>query len=287
MAKMPAQTPAEILRCEMATVYLQLKALGVQKISEFPLVEKPPAEALVKAAHFLRRIGALDRNDTLTDIGHKLAPLPIHPLYAFCLYTAVEFQCIAEMLSIVAMLSTETSFFVAKKSNEIAKESKPLLHPDGDHLSLLSIFSKWSKAGSRQGFARQHALNHVALERAMSIRTQLKELIQTAWGVTQITSCGGPKHWEIVRRCLVKACFTQTARLDEVSQSTYHTLVTRQEARLHPSSVLFRRRPPPQCVVYAEIVTTTKSYLRTATEVDPAWLAELCPQHFAARNMSA
>eukprot|EP00928_Gymnodinium_smaydae_P009945 TRINITY_DN1372_c0_g1_i1.p1 TRINITY_DN1372_c0_g1~~TRINITY_DN1372_c0_g1_i1.p1 ORF type:complete len:707 (-),score=178.99 TRINITY_DN1372_c0_g1_i1:153-2273(-) len=284
LERMPFQTPAEIMRCEMATVYLQLKALGIERVGDLPLVDKPPPEALLKAAHFLCRIGALDKANQLTDVGWRLSAMPIHPLYAYCLLVAVEFECMAEMLSIVAMLSTEMPFFVQKKQNEVAKESKPLLHEDGDHLSLLSIFSKWNKSSHRQSFARQHCLNHAALERALTIRKQLKDLVTGSWKVAQITSCGGPANWSVVQRCLLKACFTQTARLDEVNQSNYETLLGRQTARLHPSSVLFRRRPPPPCVVYAELVTTTRNYLRTATAVDPAWLAELCPQHFAANR---
>lgn len=70
--------------------------------------------------------------------------------------------------------------------------------------------------------------------------------------------------------------------VSKVNQNAYQTLLTRQVAKLHPQGVLFRRRPPPACVVYAELVTTTKNYLRTVTEVDPSWLGELCPQHFAA-----
>jgi len=283
LTRMPSQTPAEILRCEMSSVYLQLKALGIEKVPSFPLVDRPPQEALVKAAHFLCRIGALDRRDGLTDVGRRLAMLPIHPLHSFCLLLAFEFECVAEMLTIVAMLSTETPFFAAARGRrELAAASKPLLHEDGDHLTLLSMYSKWNKHAHRQTFAREHCLNHGALERAATIRKQLKELLQQAWGAKQISSCGGPKNWAVVRRCLLKACFMQTARRDDVHSTAYLTLLTRQVAKLHPSSALFRKWPPPACVVYSELVTTTRNYLRTVTEVDPTWLAELCPQHFVA-----
>ncbi len=52
---------------------------------------------------------------------------------------------------------------------------------------------------------------------------------------------------------------------------------------LHPSSVLTRAKPP--CVVFDELVLTTKQYARTATAIEPAWLPELAPAAFS--NVSA
>eukprot|EP00931_Biecheleriopsis_adriatica_P057941 TRINITY_DN34423_c0_g1_i2.p1 TRINITY_DN34423_c0_g1~~TRINITY_DN34423_c0_g1_i2.p1 ORF type:complete len:525 (-),score=105.08 TRINITY_DN34423_c0_g1_i2:116-1690(-) len=288
--KMPVQTPAEILRCDMASVYMDLKALGVKKVATFPLVDRPPREALEKAAHFLCRIGALDRSDQLTDLGRKLAMMPIHPLYAYCLLVSFDFECTVEIMTIVAMLSADSQIFVtSKKQREGGSSSKSVMHEDGDHLSLLSAYTQWKKHSHPKSFARDHSLNHAALEKAATIRGQLKDLVTNAWKASQISSCGGSKNWVTVRRCLLKGLFTQTARRDEVSQNSYQTLLSRQDAKLHPSSVLHRRQPPPPCVVYSDLVTTTKSYLRIATEVDPAWLPELCPQFFgaAAANQTA
>lgn len=274
--KMPAQTPAEIVRCEMAAVYLQLKALGVGNIAEFPLMDRPPKQTMVKAAQLLCRLGALERDNTLTDLGQKLAVMPITPLFGFFLLTAVQFECLAEALTLVAMLSTDTPVFA--RSEKAALE---LHHEDGDHLTLLAVYSQWSKHNDRRDFEKKYGLNHNVLERASAIRSQLKDLVRTAWGVENITSCGGPKHYTVVRRCLVKACFTQLARIDEVNARNYSTLIGRQEAKIHPSSVLARRRRLPAVVVYNELVTTSRNYLRTVTEVHPSWLNELCPQYFS------
>jgi len=275
--KLLAQTPAEILRVDMASVYMDLKALGISKIVNFPLVDRPPREALEKAAHFLCRIGALDTKDELTDLGRKLAMMPLHPLYAYCLNMSFEFECTAEILSIISLLSADAPIFATSKQRA---QTKAFEHEDGDHLSLLSAFSQWKKHQHPKVFASQNGLNHAALEKAVTIRKQLKDVVHEAWGEAQIASCGGPKNWATVRRCLLKGLFTQTARRDEVNQNSYRTFLSRQEAKLHPTSVLHRRQPPPPCIIYNELVITAKSYLRIVTEVDPAWLPELCPRFF-------
>merc|ERR1712039_358544 len=104
---------------------------------------------------------------------------------------------------------------------EIAPKSKPLVHDDGDHLSLLSAYAKWKKAGNKQAFCRQHSLNGAAMDRAATIRGQLKDLMVQAWNCQQIASCGGPQNWHMVRRALLKGCFTQAARRDEVHANSY------------------------------------------------------------------
>lgn len=108
-----------------------------------------------------------------------------------------------------------------------------------------------------------------------------------------------------VRKCLVKAAFTHCARQQEGataaggagakgqgkggagaqhgSSFSYQTIVDRQsDCRIHPSSVLFARKPQPSVVVFGELVSTNKNFLRYVTSVEPQWLIELCPQMFAA-----
>eukprot|EP00971_Amphidinium_carterae_P269634 5348971-Amphidinium_carterae.2 len=281
--KMPEQTPPEILRCEMASVYLHLRCQGIEMLG-FPLVTEPPKDGLKKAAQLLSRLGALDTAGQLTEVGRKLSALPIHPLQGYFLLMSVELECISEVLSIVAMLSAETPILVSTR-DEAGPGNKaptgPIWHEDGDHLALLQVYRQWNKAAKRREFARQHGLNSAALEHATEVREQLKELVQKAWGVKHISSCGGPAKWATVRRCLLKACWTQVAKLDEVTQSSYTTIISRQTAKIHPSSALTRQGKRPMCIVFHELVTTSRNYLRTVTEVDPTWLVELCPQHFA------
>jgi ATP-dependent RNA helicase DHX8/PRP22 len=52
-----------------------------------------------------------------------------------------------------------------------------------------------------------------------------------------------------------------------------------QEVSIHPGSALVKRRPP--CIVFAELLHTTRDYARDATAVDATWLAELAPAFMA------
>ena len=48
---------------------------------------------------------------------------------------------------------------------------------------------------------------------------------------------------------------------------------------VHPSSCLFHRKVA--CVLFQELVLTSKRYIRELTVIDEAWLTELAPDYYA------
>lgn len=277
------QTPPEIVRVDMATCYLQLKALNIDVLT-FPFMDAPDQRHLTKSAMLLLRLGALSRDQQLTELGKRLAVLPLHPLYAKAILISDEFECVAEMLSIVAMLSTDSLFYQSKSlKTEISIARKALHHPDGDHLTLLNIYKQWAKRSrdsERRAFCGEVGLNHHAMMRALNIRDQLKDLLPQI-GITNVSSVGKPENWFKVRQCLLKAMFVNVAKLDDIGGTVYTTIMQRQEAKIHPHSSLFQRLPMSPCILYSEFVTTSKNYLRTCTVIDPSWLLEIVPEYFA------
>ena len=57
----------------------------------------------------------------------------------------------------------------------------------------------------------------------------------------------------------------------------YQTLKDNQVVMLHPSHTLSKK---PEFVMYNEYVLTTKSYIRTVSEVKPEWLLEVGGSYF-------
>lgn len=51
-----------------------------------------------------------------------------------------------------------------------------------------------------------------------------------------------------------------------------------QQVWLHPSSTLLGKKSP--CIVFSELVQTTKAYAREVTAIEEAWLLELVPGFF-------
>ena len=87
-ASRPPFTEPEILRTSLASVILQMSALGLGDVASFPFVDAPDSRAIRDGINLLVEIGALRALENssssqsgfeLTPIGRDLARLPIDP----------------------------------------------------------------------------------------------------------------------------------------------------------------------------------------------------------------
>jgi HrpA-like RNA helicase len=65
------------------------------------------------------------------------------------------------------------------------------------------------------------------------------------------------------------------------SRGRYKTKLGNEEVSIHPSSTLFGRHPSPSCVVFTEMVTTTKTYVRGVTQIREEWLHDVAPNFYS------
>ena len=68
--------------------------------------------------------------------------------------------------------------------------------------------------------------------------------------------------------CILAAC-----------AGSYRMYSTGQVVAIHPSSVLCGKKA--ECIVFNELVHTTRQYARDALLIDARWLPELAPTYFA------
>src|SRR5690606_15029654 len=69
----------EILQADLAPLALELALWGTADPTDLSWLDGPPAGAFDQARDLLRRLGALDRQNLVTEHGRKLARLGIHP----------------------------------------------------------------------------------------------------------------------------------------------------------------------------------------------------------------
>ena len=87
--------------------------LGISNVVRFDFPSPPPAQSLSRSLELLLALGAIDEKCELTgDIGERLSELPLHPFLARMLLASIEYECVKEVLSLVALLSVRTIFTI-------------------------------------------------------------------------------------------------------------------------------------------------------------------------------
>ena len=96
---------AEIARVDLCEALLTLAALGVRDLEGFEWFEAPAAPALESARDLLRRLGALDSQDGLTDTGREMLRFPVHPRLARLIVEGERRGVGEEAAALAALLS--------------------------------------------------------------------------------------------------------------------------------------------------------------------------------------
>lgn len=274
LALNPATVP-EMQRCNMASVLLQLKCLGIDNILRFNFPARPPAQSMIRGLELLYALGALDKHGKLVDpLGTNMAEFPTDPMIAKMLLSSGEFECSEEILSIAAMLQIQNIFLSPSKQKAAADNAKRKFSVyEGDHITLLNVYEAFLKCNKSSRWCHEHFLNYKGLSRAVKIREQFKKLLLQF--KVPLISCDG--DIDSICQCIVSGFFANAARLHP--SGSYQTVRDDHPLYIHPTSVLYTEAPP-QWVVYHEVLQTSKEYMRDVTKIDPSWLYKLAPQYY-------
>jgi ATP-dependent helicase HrpA len=100
-------TPPEILRTNLASVILQMKALRLGEVQDFPFLEPPDYRAVRDGYATLHELGAIDEENKLTPLGGALARLPIDPRIGRMVLAARDEGVMDEVLVIASALAVQ------------------------------------------------------------------------------------------------------------------------------------------------------------------------------------
>ena len=140
---LPSPVP-EIKRANLVGVVHQLKAFGIEDVTQFAFMDAPEEASVKHALELLGSLSALGTNGQLTRLGRQMVEFPLEPSLSKMLINSVELGCSDEVLTIVAMLGEPNVFERPKKQCKIANMQKEKLNdPTGDHLTLLNTYNSW------------------------------------------------------------------------------------------------------------------------------------------------
>lgn len=295
-------TVPEIQRTNLCNVVLLLKSLGINDLNNFDFLDPPPAMTLIRSLEMLYALGALNAQGNLTRIGRRMADLPLDPMLSKALLKSEDFGCVKEVLTVCAMLSTDGAIFVRPKTQQVAADTahKLFRDPTGDHMTLYNVYSQWEENGFDRTFCEVSFIQHRSMQKAQSIRNQLRDMCTRVDLDENATTTNESKNEEAnsiekqldragaldvrVRKAMTSGFFANTAKLER--DGTYRTTKRKLTVQIHPSSTLYPKPNSetsiklPSCVMYHELVKTSKEYMRNVSIIDPDWLTTIAPHYF-------
>lgn len=213
----------------------------------------------------------LNLNYELTQLGKKLCIFPLSPSMSRIILAANDLGCLEEALTIVSLLYIENLFSIPpNKQAQADLAIQKFKSNEGDTIMLLKVFkafkrtSLFSRSNVKQ-WCNENFINVKNLRLAQSVRKQLVELCK---GMNmKLTSCG--HDTSVIRRALTYGLFNNVATMWNGKYRNKYS----NEIHIHPSSCLFKLKP--ECILYMELVDTSKCYMRNCTLIDMNWIREI------------
>nr|XP_009776484.1 PREDICTED: probable pre-mRNA-splicing factor ATP-dependent RNA helicase isoform X2 [Nicotiana sylvestris] len=208
-------TVPEIQRSSLAGTVLYLKSLDLadMDILKFDFLDSPSMESLEDALKQLYLVDAIDENGSITSLGRKMAELPLEPSLSRTLLEANELDCLSQALTVVSMLSAETTLLPApSKSSEKKRKHTPSNLPDGsglgDHIQLLQIYEQWYQTDYNVDWCKENNLQVRGMLFVRDVRKQLSQIMhKIAKGSLDVQTSKRRRDSQQEYRILRKALF--------------------------------------------------------------------------------
>lgn len=266
----PEFTEPEILRTNLSSVILQMAAMRLGRIDDFPFVEAPDAKFINDGYRTLQELAALDEKRQLTPLGKRLARLPIDPRLGRMLLASADEGCVSEVLTLVSALSVqdprERPFDKRQAADELHAEFN---HENSDFMAWLNLWNfvtvqKQALSNSQfRKMCRQRYLSALRIIEWMDVRRQLERLCKEI----DLKQAQAEAEQENIHRALLCGLLANVA----IRKDKQGYLGTRnRHLNIFPGSGLFKKGP--KWIMAAEVAETSKLYARQVGVIQPEWI---------------
>jgi ATP-dependent helicase HrpA len=279
----PAFTEPEILRTNLASVILQMLALKLGDIEDFPFVEPPDARYIRDGFKLLHELGAVDEGDQLTELGRQLARLPVDVRIGRMVLAGRDEHCLREVLVIASALSVPDPRERPMDKQQAADEKhRQFADEQSDFLGFVKLWDFYhgqarhlSQAKLRK-LCQTNFISYVRMREWHDIHAQLHGLaLEMGMRLNEVE--GG---YEPIHRALLAGLLGNIAFKSDANEYTGARGIT---LNIFPGSVLFKKQP--KWIVAAELVETARRYARIVARIEPEWVERLA-EHLVKRSYS-
>ncbi|MBU6315527.1 MAG: ATP-dependent RNA helicase HrpA, partial [Acidobacteria bacterium] len=270
-----AFTEPEILRTNLASVILQMTALGLGDVAAFPFLEPPDQRSVRDGYALLEELGAID-DGRLTQVGKRLARLPIDPRLGRMVLEAERHGCVREVLVIAAALSIQDPRERPAEHRAAADElHRRFVVPGSDFLTLVKLWDHLREQQQQRSnsqfrrMCRDEYLHYVRVREWQDLFSQLRQ-VAGQLGIRQGSEQGHPDR---VHQAVLAGLLSHLGMRDGT---------TKEYRGAHGSRFVIGRESStakalPRWVVAAELVETNRLWGHVVADVKPEWAERLAP----------
>ena len=288
----PEFTEPEILRTNLASVILQMTALGLGDVESFPFVEPPDRHNITDGVTLLEELGALEtgrpaHDRRLTRLGKRLARLPLDPTFGRMVLEAERNGCVHEVMVIAAALSIQDVRERPTGQEQAAGESHARFRvPGSDFLGYVALWDHLKdrqralSSGAFRREVRAEFLHFVRIREWQDVYTQLRQVVRAL----KIAINREPADADAVHKSLLAGLLGNVGhRDDEGGAKGPVEFVGVRNARFAIGRRSVLARNPPAWVVAAELIETNRMWAGSAAAVQPRWI-EHAARHLVRRT---
>jgi ATP-dependent helicase HrpA len=304
----PEYTDPEILRTNLASVLLQMAALGLGDVADFPFIDPPDRRAVADGVALLEELGALAPSGpedggrpgaVLTEVGRTLAALPLDPRMARMVVEADRRGVLEEVLVIAAGLTIQDPRERPAEHQQAADEMHArFADENSDFLTLLNLWrylAEQQEALSGNQFRRtvkREFLHYLRIREWQDLHGQLRSTARRL-GMAVGEPAESPDE-RAVTAALLAGLLSHVGMQVEPAKGQSRDNGPRRPGReylgtrntrfvLAPGTKLAKK--PPRWVVAAELVETRRLFARTVARIDPEEVERLAA-HLVKRQYS-
>ena len=285
MAKvMESTTQPEVLRTNLTSFILTLKALGAANILSFDLMSIPSVAALSHGLECLYALGAIDDDTNLTNLGDKMVDFPTEPRVSRMLLESLRMGCPNEILSVSASLQVRSLFFPPRTERQLMDYDlamRMLADGSGDHVTIINLMDLHEKMSLSEADCGEKFVNRSALHRALEVKAQLRTFLRHHGSIRVKKEVLDEERSKAIRKCVTSGFFFNAAKLGNDGQ--YYTLRGRHMVSISKASVLYRYGESSEYIVFSETCDGSRGGIevRMCTSVEGKWLREVAPHYWS------
>ncbi|KAL7536974.1 hypothetical protein ACHAXR_007511 [Thalassiosira sp. AJA248-18] len=307
---MEEETAPEIQRCNLTTLIMTIKALGVKNVLSFDLMSVPSVEALSHGLECLYALGAMDNDAELTALGREMVYFPTDPRVSRMLLASLDMESredtpsmvskliVGDALTVAASLQVRNLFFQPRTERQwrmYDDAMADILDKSGDHVTMLHLFDLVDHSNKMlsEEECRERFVNRLALQRALDVRNQLARFLSRRFGGG--SQWFGSKRQEIVgsqvfdsderseaiRKCICSGYFMNVAKLG--SGGRYYTLRGNFAVSVSASSVFHRYGDSSsEYILFGQTYDGSRGGVdaKPCSSISGLWLRQLAPHYW-------